>query len=142
MGGKSHLLMVAIRTVGRAMSDASDMETIVALLGNLIERVEGIEKQQMAQAKVLEPLRNHVIDHDERMQKILESLRGVLKGNIDKLDKLSHQQETSIRTMPNDDMNAKRHGEINEWTGDLSRKLSDVQITLDRIEGKKRGIFG
>lgn len=123
------------------MSESSDMENIVALLGNLVEKIEKVEEQQIATKETHDKLftvLGKILEHDAAFKKFLGEELTALEN---KIGKVISDTDAGFRAAARESESAKRHGQINEWTGDLSRKLSEMQITLDRME-KKKGIFG
>lgn len=124
------------------MSESDDLKTIATLLGNLIERIEKMEEQQSKIAKHLKMTSTFIVgmsDQDKKFREAVIAAFGLTDENFKKFATIQAQERNTLTT---EDTNARRHGEINEWNGDLSRKLSTMQIALDRMEGTKKEIFG
>ena len=119
------------------MSESDDLKTIATLLGNLIDRIEKMEEQQSRIAKHLKMTSTLIVgmsDQDKKFREAVIAAFGLTDENFKKFATIQAQERNTLTT---EDTNARRHGEINEWNSDLSRKLSTMQIALDRMEGTK-----
>ena len=126
------------------MSD--DMKTIATLLGNLIERVESIEKG-VANTDA------RLVKQDEAHKEFYNSLavsQNELIGVINRVNEAAKNLTSamsalklSVENREPDYGTKSRHAELDHWTKDLSTKLSIMQGEIDKIKiaTKRRGMF-
>lgn len=126
------------------MSD--DMKAIATLLGNLIERVENIEKG-IAKTDAVLAQQNET---DKEFYNALAVSQNELVGVVNKANEKNANLASAMTALKlavenrePDYGTVSRHAELDHWTKDLSTKLSIMQGEIDKIKiaTKRRGSF-
>lgn len=126
------------------MSD--DMKAIATLLGNLIERVESIEKgiantdaRLIKQGEAHKEFYNSLAVSQNELIGVVNRVNEAAKNLTSAMSAL----KLSVENREPDYGTKSRHAELDHWTKDLSTKLSIMQGEIDKIKiaTKRRGMF-
>jgi len=130
------------------MSESDDLKTIAELLGNLIDRIEKVEKEQSATTDKLDALLKLSQKTSTNENTRWEAMRNVVSSLQKTLTRYTAQSsalEATVKSQGSDDHEARvRHAEVDQWTKDISAKMTDMRSAVEKIKiatEKKHGFF-
>lgn len=123
------------------MSDNDNMETIVALLGNLIDRIEKSEEMQTQSIKALFAMKNALEFLAKRQEKQLNAMIEEFKGINTNFERITLLYGANQRHVASEALSKSHHKDITGWVGSLSLQLTEIQKRVDQIARQKKGMF-
>jgi len=109
------------------MSESDDMKTIVALLGNLVEKIEIVEERM---GKIEARMDRKLAAQNETVDKLagsVEGLRSAMANTGGAVDKWAEKLAQKDR---------EHHGDLDAWTKDVSTKLTQLGMQIDNKKFK------